>query len=823
MNSTVKYRVKNKLVQAIQLASSAGVLATGLACSSISYADGLTIEEVLVTAQRRSQSTQDVPVAVTGMTGDAMEKFGFENANDIGGQVPNMQVSGPYGDVQPIFSIRGVSMSDYNSNQVSPVGVYVDEAYLPATYSHGANFFDLERLEVLRGPQGTLYGKNTTGGAVNIITRSANVDAEFGGKIKLGVANYEGRSGEVAVDVPLLPGTAAMRVAAVAKKDDGYVENRLGGPNMAQTDTMGARLGFALELGDKFSANMKITRMENDALATPVRNEPRVNTSGTLTGLGSTDDYIDYTGYNRNGRGLDFHETEANRVGPLVTSTDTATLSLQYDLDKLSIISVTAYSDATYYHDANTDGSPEGLLEIEWASDTVAFSQDIRLVSEYDGWFNFIVGAFYGSENFYTRNIYSLFEDLPDTRVVEENPDTAGLAPFLLDFGKLDQRMKTTKESRALYGQFRFDISEKLGIDLGLRYTEDRANLDYINISRLDYDNNPRGTWVPGNNTGRDEAFSPVIASPTQILSCLGDLLNCPITPQFTHGPYTLASGPALEAIEREWTGKIGVDYHFNDDLMGYANYSKGYRAGSYNGGVYYEARDVSSAYALPEFIDAYEVGVKADLWDGRARVNAAAFYYDYTDQQFVNVVGISVFLENAGGSEIAGFEAELQTKLSERLSLQIGLGYLETEYKELVLADTTTVADNTDLVDLAGNELISAPQINLNISLDWDMLKNKYGELTANVNTNFQDDQWFSAYNNDAEYGENKQEAYWLTNARLSWFSADDSYDIGLWVKNATDEEYDVYSINIQASFGFDYYMAGAPRTYGLEANYRF
>ena len=129
------------------------------------------LEEVMVTAQKTSASTQDTPIAITGMTGDALEKFGFQNANDISAQVPNMQVSGPYGDVQPIFSIRGVSMSDYSSNQASPIGVYTDEMYMGATYTHGMNFFDVERLEVLRGPQGTLYGKNTTGGALVLMYR----------------------------------------------------------------------------------------------------------------------------------------------------------------------------------------------------------------------------------------------------------------------------------------------------------------------------------------------------------------------------------------------------------------------------------------------------------------------------------------------------------------------------------------------------------------------------------------------------------------------------------------------------------------------------
>jgi iron complex outermembrane receptor protein len=155
------------------------------------------LKEVLVTAQKRSESAQDIPIAVTGVTADMLDKLGFENANDVSAQVPNMQVSGPYGDVQPIFSIRGVSMSDYSSNQASPIGVYVDETYLAPVYSHGANFFDIERLEVLRGPQGTLYGKNTTGGAINIITRTPQFSDEPSNYIKLGAGSFNATSAKV--------------------------------------------------------------------------------------------------------------------------------------------------------------------------------------------------------------------------------------------------------------------------------------------------------------------------------------------------------------------------------------------------------------------------------------------------------------------------------------------------------------------------------------------------------------------------------------------------------------------------------------------------
>ncbi|WP_372779725.1 TonB-dependent receptor [Litorivivens sp.] len=780
------------------------------------------LEEVIVTAQRRSESTQDIPVAITGFTGNAIEKFGVESTNDVGAQVPNMQVSGPYGEVQPIFSIRGVSMSDYNSNQASPIGVYVDEAYQPAVYSHGANFFDLERLEVLRGPQGTLYGKNTTGGAINMITRTPQIDTELNGRIRAGVGSFDATVGEAAVEGTLIPGTLSARVALMFKKDDGYQENPLGGANGAQTDTRGGRLALNWAVNDNTTAILKVTRTENDANTAQVRNEPGVdirNTSSTANSNG----FIDYTGYSRPHQDLDFHEIESNKMGPLITSTDTAVLTVTADFRNFSLVSVSSYGDAQYFQDANTDGSPLRLLEIDWSSDTIYYSQDIRFVSEWESPFQLIAGLYYGYEDLGLQNIYCIFEDLPDTRVGEENPDAIGLAPFLVGFGCVDQRLRTEKDSRAVYGQLRFEPTDRLGFDLGLRYTEDRNDMPYYNTSRLDYDGTPIGTWVPGNSTGRDEAFTPLIVSPNQIAYCLANPSACGAAPGYTHGDYTLASQDPLEALEKEWTGKLGVDYALTPDILLYASYSRGYRSGSYNGGVYYLERDLDDAYARPEFIDAYEMGIKADLLDGRARFNAAAFYYDYTDQQFVNVVGISVFLENAGASEIQGVEAEFQYQVNERLFLNAGVGLLDTRYKELMLADTTTLANPEDQVDLAGNDLISAPDVNFNLSVDWDVLVTDYGYLSLNVNGSYQSKQWFSAYNDKAEYEATKQDAYHLLNARLSWFSADDRYSLAAFVKNIEDVEYDYYAIDLQASFGYTYFLSGPPKSWGVEASYRF
>lgn len=784
----------------------------------------IMLEEVIVTAQKRSQSTQDVPVAVTGMTSNQMEKFGLDNAVDLGAHVPNMQVSGPFGDVQPIFSIRGVSMSDYSANQPSPIGVYIDEAYLAPVYSHGANFFDIERLEVLRGPQGTLYGKNTTGGAINVITRTPEVGAEPTGFVKLGAGNYDANTAEFGFEATAIPDRLAVRIAGIVKKDSGYIENRLSSQNTTQTDFRAFRISLAAEISDSVNASLKFTRGENDALATTPRNEPRVD----LRGIGLTansNGFIDYTGYSRGDRGLDFYETESNRVGPLDTNSDLAVLTLNYVKDNFTITSVTAYSDNDYYNDMDIDGSPLHMVENVWSSDAVGVSQDLRISTQFDGWVNFIAGVYYDYQNLYLHNLYSLYGDFIDLRIGLANPDLIPLAPFLLDFGVIDQRMRTEKESVAIYSQFRFDITDSLGVDLGLRYTNDTNDLTYLNVSRVGYDGVGRGSWTPGNTSGVDDAF----LAPPLTVSDLTSILQNPLSALqyantgYTTGPYTLESAPQLSTSEKEVTGKLGIDYRFNDQLMAFASYSRGYRSGSFNGGLYYEPRPIETAYAKPEYLDAFEIGVKAEAFDGRVRLNSAVFDYKYTDQQFINQVFVSAFLENAGGSRITGAESELWAGITESLSFSLNVGYLDTEFTELSLSNTETVANKEDNLDLSGNKLISAPTWNYSISTDYDILENSFGYLTVNLNANYQDDQWYSAYNDDGGYGELMQDAYWLFNGRLSWIASDDSYSISVWGKNLASKEYDTYAINLQGAFGFDYYIQGAPQTYGIDMKINF
>lgn len=803
--------------------SLATAIGGALILNSTSAYTAPALEEVLVTAQKRSQSTQDIPVAVTGLGGDTLEKLGFDNATDIGAQVPNMQVSGAYGEVQPIFSIRGVSMSDYSSNQASPIGVYVDESYLGPTYSHGSSFFDIERLEVLRGPQGTLYGKNTTGGAINIITRTPGFEEKGRQYLKVGGGNFGATSVEGAVESELISNVLSARISGSMKKNDGWMEIEGKESNGAEADFRGARLALNWRINERWGAVLKLTSSTNDGSSTPPKSEARTDLRGT--GLeGDSNGFIDYVGYFRPDR-LDFHQVESDASGKLVTQVDLTVLSVNYSADNYTLTSVTSHLGADYYQAQDTDGGPKGLLEILWSSESKSYSQDLRFTSNFDGMFNFIGGLYYGYEELSMNNTYLIFKDLPDPRVVVAKPDTISDAPFLIDVGQVVQRLATEKESVAAYSQMRFDLTATFGIDIGLRYTRDSNALTYLNLSRYTDDGEPVGSWVPGNSTGIDNAWFRAPLSPTALSDLLANpsALSAFTNGGFTHGAFTQNSAPELEVVENEWTGKIGLDYRFNDDWMVYASVSRGYRAGSYNGGVYYVERPVETAYAAPEYIDATEVGVKADLLDNSLRLNMAVFSYDYTDQQFINVVGISNFLENAGASSIQGAEAELWARLTERLTIQATAGYLDTEYSELNLANTQTIGEPSDRVDLSGNELISAPKLNLSFSIDYDVLITEYGYLSVNANASFQDDQWFSAYNDQYGYGEIRQDAYWLYNGRLAWYANDGSYQISVWGKNLLNEEYHVYALNLQASFGYDEYIAAEPRSFGLEVSVSF
>ena len=465
------------------------------------------LEETVVTAQKRTESMQDVPVSVSAFGGNDLEAQNWVRAADVAAQVPNMQVSSPFGDVQPLFAIRGVSMISYNPSQSSPIGVYADETYIGATYLHGLSMFDLERLEVLRGPQGTLFGKNTTGGAINLISRSPVIDDGMSGYLKVGAGDYESRSVDGAIEGTLIDGTLAARVAVTYKENDGIWENDIG-PDMAQTKLNAVRLSLNFQPSEQLNALLKVTSGESDPRHAPPRSE------GTAVGG------VNYAG-NTEVINPDFLEGSVNETGRVKVDHTLVNLKLTYELDDYSLISVTSYYDGDYQQKQDLDGTSQPFFGMDWRSDTDAVSQDIRLVSEYDGPFNFIVGAYYGDEKTNTNILHEDFFGVPTPATT--NPQISAIADGV--WGSIRRRVDLVKESLAVYSHMTYDFTEKISLTAGLRYTDDDTRLDYYNISRINgeplvlppplppitVDTRTEGTWIGGlgNQTGIDSPINP--------------------------------------------------------------------------------------------------------------------------------------------------------------------------------------------------------------------------------------------------------------------------------------------------------------------------
>lgn len=728
------------------------------------------IEEVIVTAQKRSESTQEIPVAISAFTAEGMENMKMETANDIAAGVPNLQVSLPFGETQPIFSIRGQSMSDYNVNQSSPVGVYVDESYLGASFLQGIALFDLERVEVLRGPQGTLYGKNTTGGAINFISRGPSFEGTQG-NITLTLGDYGREHVNGAVETELVEEKLAVRAAYTYTETDGHHKNHFPGEHdLASIDTWSGRLTLRYE-GDSLDATLRYTAGESDGIASAPVSEGRIPTL-----IGNTDAVGALLGQTPRQGDWDAWEGSHNKSEPYSTDFDNVMLTVNWSLEDYTLTAITTYLEGQGLNQANTDGAPWRMLEIDWGSEVRQIAQDLRIASDFDGAFNFIAGVYYAKDVTDVSNAMEFFHLTDDLGIAFDAANTvltdpAGTGVTLL------QDYTQKRESVALYFHSTYDLTDALALTTGLRYTEDKGNSKDFHTQLGDYERNPVGDMIlPGSFADASAEFD-----------------------------------------DSEVTGKLGLDYQIHDDLMVYASYSRGYRSSALNGGAMFSPTEM--VVADPETVDAYELGFKSALQEGRLQLNGALFYYDYSDQQFVNFFGVQQLLVNGESSTIQGLELELVARVTESLTLNAGLGYLDTEFEELALTDTVNGGD----IDLGGNELFNAPELNVNLALDYVIADSDYGVFRASASTVYTGEQWFSAYNDKIGYDQIKSDSSWLSNAKLSWDSADDKLSAALWVKNIENSDAAVYAVNAQSGFGYDYYTIGLPRRLGVDLSYRF
>jgi len=596
-------------------------------------ASDIVIEEIIVTAQRREENLQDVPIAITAFTAQELIEFRINRASQIAQYTPNVNLKTTIGSQNPVFTIRGVGLNDENPNGNSSVGVYVDGIYLSSIPMMSFQVFDTERVEVLKGPQGTLYGRNTTGGAINYISRRPTEN--FDAFVRADIGNYETFNVEAAVGGPL-GDTVNGRIAVVSnQQQEGQSTNRITGNEHGGIDFIAWRAMLDWQPSDDIDVSFNVHGGEDRSdvyfyehlgAFDPVTGglcqaflEGRYDPQTCTDVFGYSDpDGDPFTGdYNME------PETDNSAFGAAIT--------LEWSLPEFTVTSISGYEEISINLASEADASPLTYQQGTVKNEVEQFSQEIRLTSASHDSFEWLVGIFYARATVDTPEFTFQFDDLLATRA------------------SVTYEQETDASALFARGEWQFD--DQWRVFGGIRYTyEDRS---YVGGTA---DLNPFGT------------------------SCFLDPVAC--NPGLT-GPIFISATNDSET-DSDVSGEIGVSYTPADNRLLYAKISKGFKGGGWDGGLTLDSIQLEPFKS--ETVIAVEMGFKSLLLDDSLQFNLAGFYYDYEDIQVFALEDPSFPLEsltNASEADILGLEAEIRWKPIEGLDVNLGFGYLSTENKD--------------------------------------------------------------------------------------------------------------------------------------------
>ena len=789
------------------------------------------LEEVIVTAQKREQSLQEVGIAVSAFSGDQINQLGWDTAEDVLAQVPGVTLIQPNGPSSFYVNIRGVAQNDFSGdNQESPVAVYVDDVYVASPTGAAFQLFDFERVEVLRGPQGTLFGRNATGGLVHYVT--AKPTQEFEGYIKATLGDYSQRDFEGAIGGGISDNVSG-RLSFSSAQHDGLIENAIG-PDLNDNDSWAVRGQLLFDIGGSSQLLLSARASELDnkngpfdhTVARPNElglgfaiNDPNVlDLSGgdldTYTGEGSGVIYTawDDYGYRDPDNGKPFSGAY-DTVGYIKIETEgyTANFSTTFD-NGMEFVSITDYNTLERDYIEDSDAGPRPFFSFAVKSDMEQFSQEFRLSGETDN-MRWVTGAYYlkYEGDLFTGGPAGGFAQAAFGPVVlglvggdEELAVAVTQELFPTNFG-FDSPFSTTTESLAVFGQVEYDLSDALTLTAGLRWSEEEKETSFNQHFSLF--ENPNSSTV----TLRDSlGIGTYWSYDNGRYSNIGAYT-------FEGGAIPLIEGDAETTIKDDFiTAKLGLDYNISDDTLVYASYNRGVKAGGFNAPLdatlfAYGALPPEQMNFDSETLNAYEVGFKTTFMGGLARLNGAAYYYDYQDYQAFALDSLTLFVFNTDAVN-KGFELELQASPVEGLDLLLGAAYIDNNVED---GYTTPTGDTVD------RQAIMTPEITANgmVRYQWPMLS---GAMAIQYDFSYMDDHFFQLKNSPV----GQQDSYVISNVRLSYTTG--GWDITAFVNNVTDEEYkqmvfDLAGAPSGGGFGMAENFYGDPRWWGVSLSYNW
>ncbi len=711
-----------------------------------------TLAEVKVTARKREETLQEVPVAVTAFTAEALDRLGTRDISDLDAQVPNLTIYAARGSSSTLTTfIRGVGQADPLWGVDPGVGLYLDDVYIARPQGALLDVFDVERIEVLRGPQGTLYGKNTIGGAIKYISRG--LPTEFDGTASITAGNYGQMDLKAAVGGPIAGnGALRARLAVASLNRDGFGTNLITGADVSDKDVMAMRGQLGAFVNDNLDIQFAFDRVVDESgvrgaqMLIPNRfNAVFFPTLGTFNPLNDRYDV-------RNGM-PNINDTTIEGASATVNWRASDNLTLKYILAKRQ-------GDTETNIDFDTTPAPIADVKAFYRDEQV--SHEIQANWDAGGSSRGVIGfyAFDGSAGGQVLNNF-----------------------FNLSFGDTQGTMFT--ESVALYGDWTFDLSEQLALNVGVRYTDEDKRAKVLN----------RG---------------------------------------YTNATFTVPSGAIAANFDKtigfkNTSPKIALNYDINDNVMLYGSASRGFKSGGYNIRAQATAVPRSANPFDDEQVDSFEIGAKMALLDQSLFLNLAAFHNNYKDIQ------LSVFtaydsngdgtddaffgdFTNAGKGTVQGFEVEYQWLVGGGFSVSGNLAWLDAKYDEFRFAGVNIANEQ---------EFTNAPDFSGALNLEYRTSVGDAGEISARVGYSYQSDVIATTEIIRSEVPPNgrlpiSQDGYGLVSAGVVWDTGG-PWSVALQGSNLTDKEYKTTGYNLNRALGVYTAFYGAPRQYSLSLRYDF
>lgn len=727
-------------------------------CAVPVFAQNATLEEIVVTAQRREESLQEVPIAIAAFSDDFLTQTGVVTTMDLGVVTPGLNYGAQLNGAVPF--IRGIGNNGTTVGQDASVSTYVDDVYMSASAGSIMSLNNIERIEVLKGPQGTLFGRNATGGLIHIITR--NPSRETSGNIEVSAGNYETMTGSFYGTTGITDNMAADLALYYSNQDDGWGKNLATGNDVYLGEETMVRTKWLIEASENTAITLSadVTDIDTSKGIAQRIGEGSLGIDGLLAfgflttpvaqggaGLGpeqatplaiaaatkAPDDYYDINS------GIDPTDTMKNWG---------LSAKIVHQMGDMELTSITAYRDFDHSYYFNQFTIPAtGLADITMPEYTETRTQEFRLSSSGDT-LNWIVGT------------YILDEEAGFDSFRAEGALLAPLSALTVD------SVQDTF-SWAVFAQGGYALGPRTNLTIGVRYTEDEREISGSSAGLVG------AVPVMSINYKDDETF-------------------------------------------REPTWRLAIDHSFSDNIMGYFSYNRGFKSGVY-ATVVTDLVNGPRPPVEPEILDAYEIGFKSDLLNGRMRLNGSAFYYQFDNLQATISEAGTAYLINAAEAIVKGGELELTALVTDNFQIHGGFSVLDAEYDSFPGGEffvPTGIGGNTKVTgDLSGNTVVRSPEFTGNLGFSYD-IPTDAGVYTTSMNYYYNDGFFWEQDNRIA------QESYALLNGQITWKNPSEDVYVQVFGNNLTDEEYAQFVIS---AVGGDQLTAAAPRTYGVKIGFNF